>query len=317
MPALTTQRLADAETSRRYPLPVSGEAGWTLVDGRCRLTLPLADLEAGTIVVPSLAFLPASGGGSPEGVAHRWRLRAGGGVWQLQDVPAHSAAAAGSDRRVSSHIDCFHIHAPLAAPRLDLELDQEFPPERYLACASFRALSLPRAPLPSRAVTLPRIPPARSQMTAPAAIAERICSPTCVSMVLDYWTVNHDWLDLAAECHDPVSGLYGVWPLALAAAARRGCLGAVEAFESWEEPLTVLQQGVPLVASIRFAHGELPDAPIDHSGGHLVVIHGAGPDHVAVCDPAAPTDTVSRRYPAEGFSRAWLSHRGAAYILAR
>lgn len=317
MSAIPTLRLADAETASRYPLPVSGAARWTLTKGRCRLTLPLEDLEAGMIVVPSLTFLPDADAPATAAAAHRWRLRAGGACWNLQDVPAQTAAAAGPDRRVTSHIDCFHVHAPLAAPHLDLELDQAMPPERYLACASFRALTLPRAPLPSRTVALPRVPPARSQMAAPAEIAERICSPTCVSMVLDYWQRNHHWLELAAECHDPVSGLYGVWPLALAAAARRGCLGAVEAFASWETPLAVLEQGVPIVASIRFAGGELPDAPIEHSGGHLVVIHGAGPDHVAVCDPAAPVESVSRRYGADGFSRAWLSHRGAAYILPR
>src|SRR5690606_29697808 len=102
---------------------------------------------------------------------------------------------------------------------------------------------------------------------------------------------------------------------ALAAAARHGSLGAVEAFDDWEAPLAVLAAGVPLVASIRFFPGELPGSPLTETGGHLVVVHGAGPAAVRVCDPAAAEHEVAREYPADAFSRAWLRHRGAAYIL--
>ncbi len=109
--------------------------------------------------------------------------------------------------------------------------------------------------------------------------------------------------------------MYGVWPLALAAAARRGCLGAVEVFDRWDEALAVLENGVPLVTSIRFSAGELPGAPLTETGGHLVVVHGVSGDTVRVCDPAAPHGDVLRDYPADAFSRAWLRHRGAAYIL--
>jgi hypothetical protein len=180
---------------------------------------------------------------------------------------------------------------------------------------SSRPFTLGETDTPARAAALAQSPPGRSQLSAPPAIAERICSPTCVSMVLDHWQHRHRWLDVVAECLDPATGTYGVWPLATAAAARRGSPGAVEVFADWVEPLTVLQAGVPLVTSIRFGRGELPGAPLVETHGHLVVVTAAGPTGIAVCDPAAASGEVLREYPSEAFSRAWLRQRGAAYIL--
>jgi hypothetical protein len=243
-------------------------------------------------------------------------LTADGGRWSLQEVPGSTAApAADGGGAVSSHIDCYHVHQRLTSPELHLTLNAQYQPAQYLICVSSRPLTIAEPPLPSRRAALARAPAPRSQMTAPETIAHRICSPTCVSMVLDLWNRPHDWLTLAEECHDPVSGLYGVWPLALAAAARRGSLGAVEAFSDWQQPLAVLELGIPLVTSIRFFSGELPGAPLAETGGHLVVVHAACAEKVLVCDPAAADGEVMREYPAAAFSRAWLRHRGAAYIL--
>jgi hypothetical protein len=158
-------------------------------------------------------------------------------------------------------------------------------------------------------------------MTAPADIARGICSPTCVSMVLTHHARQRghaapDWLEVVQTCYDPASRLYGSWPLALEAGRRHCSLGAVEVFAGWQEPLRVLEAGVPLVTSIRFAEGRLPGAPLNATGGHLVVVHRAGPDRIEVCDPAADSDAeVARHYTAATFSEAWLRHRGAAYIL--
>jgi len=320
MTAMATLRYADPDTARRYPLAVSGEAEWRLLNGGWRVTLPLPDLRAGTILVPSLAFQP---GGTPARSApagagsYIWSLEAGGAAWPLQQVPCANPVEPVQGGPVSTHIDCYHIHRPLQAPCLHLSLTAPNPPERYLLCASSRALTLATPPLPPLTAALPTTPGTRSQMTAPAAIAGRICSPTCVSMVLDLWARPHDWLTVVEECLDPASGLYGVWPLALRAAAARDCLGAVEVFDDWQEPLLVLQSGVPLVTSIRFSAGGLPGAPLAETSGHLVVVYQAGPSRVQVCDPAADPGAVDRSYDARAFSEAWLRHRGAAYILPR
>jgi hypothetical protein len=319
MPAMDTLRYADPVTALAYPLAVRGRADWRQLDGIWRLSLPLPDLQAGTILVPSLAFEGAAAATAAAGTGphFRWSLHAGSASWSLQQVPGTTPETPSPAGEVSSQIDCYHIHRRLDTPRLSLDLTSRQPPERYLITVSSRALTLAEPPLPTRSESLRCAPPPRSQMTAPAAIANRICSPTCVSMVLDLWDRRHDWLTLVDDCFDPATGMYGVWPMAVRAAARYGSLGAVETFDGWEEPLQVLGRGTPLVTSIRYAAGELPGAPMAETGGHLVVVYGAGPASVRVCDPAAPDGAVVRCYDARAFSGAWLRHRGAAYILPR
>lgn len=308
--AMPTLRFGDSATAGRYPLPVEGAAAWRSAGRAWNLTLPLPELGTGTILVPSLT----SNAGTE--ARHQWTLEAGDGTWPLQEVPGTKAPPPRpSDAGVSTHIDCYHLHRHLPSAELHLRLEAAQAPTRYLICVSARPVTMADPPLPPGRAALSRSPTPRSQMSAPEAIASRICSPTCVSMVLDLYHRHHDWLDLARECHDPVSDMYGVWPLATAAAARRGCLGAVEVFAGWDAPLAVLEQGVPLVASIRFSPGELPGSPLTDTGGHLVVVHAASPDSILVCDPAAVEGQVMRAYLADAFSRAWLRHRGAAYIL--
>lgn len=315
MLSFSTIRLGDPESASRYPLAVSGSARWTVSRADSELVLPVPDLDAGTLLVPSLA-LPRLHRRDP--TPYRWILESAAGRWPLPRVPSSrtlaAAPGAAGPGPVSTHIDCFCLHEPLTGGRLRLELTGP-PPPRYLLTVSARPMMAADPALPERHVALLEPPPVRSQVTAPDDIALRICSPTCVSMVLDLWQRPHDWLTLVAGCLDPATRTYGVWPLAVAAAAAHGVIGAVEVFADWDEPLRVLERGVPLVTSIRFQTGELPGAPLDATNGHLVVLHGAGPDQVEVCDPAAGPDGVRRRYDTAAFSRAWLRQRGAAYIL--
>jgi hypothetical protein len=324
---MQTLRLADPETAGVYPLPVQGAASWDACDGGLSLRLELPDLPAGWIVVPSFVQ------GGPTTAYHQWTLHVDAADWPLAPVhPAPSPDARSTDgapaphaqaherpaldRRASTHIDCWHTHAELGAPTLRLVVRAEQAPARYLVTVSARPLEVATPPPPRIAAWLATPPPALSQKTAPPAIASNICSPTSLAMVLAHWGARAGWLDVVAECRDPATGMYGVWPRAIAAAARRGRIGAVELFEDWDAPLAVLARGIPLVTSIRFARDQLPGAPLEQTGGHLVVVWAAGPETIAVNDPAAASaDTVTRRYPAAAFTAAWLGYRGAAYIL--
>jgi len=309
--ALPTLRRADPATADAYPLPVAGPVHWHRQRDSCTAELPLPTLAAGMLVAPSLVI------GDAPSRRQCWTLVADGSAWTLPPLPgAAPPSTVTTDSRASTHIDCLLLHAALPAPRLRIELEGSIPPQRYLLTVSARLHTQPQVPLPRQTAALPAPPPALSQMLAPAALARRICSPTSVAMVLALWGRGADWLDIVAECHDPASNLYGIWPLAIAAAARRGSFGAIELFHDWTQPLSVLAQGIPLVTSIRFETNALPGAPLPRSSGHLVVLSAVGPDTVRVNDPAAPTlDTVVRTYPTAAFAAAWLASRGAAYIL--
>ena len=66
---------------------------------------------------------------------------------------------------------------------------------------------------------------------------------------------------------------------------------------------------------------DLPGAPMQQTGGHLVVLYGLEFEgehgYALVMDPgAASAAEVARRYPLKAFSDAWLSHRGGAYLFS-
>ena len=95
-------------------------------------------------------------------------------------------------------------------------------------------------------------------------------------------------------------------------------VAAVETFSDWQTALTCLQAGVPLVCSIDFKRGKLDGAPMQQTGGHLVVLYGIEGDNVLVKDPGgADQQAVERRYNGNQFSSAWLGRRGAAYVFAK
>ncbi|MEZ5560379.1 MAG: C39 family peptidase [Pseudomonadales bacterium] len=315
---MSSQRFADAPGAAGYPLPISGPLSWQPGPTGYEARLRLSRVPAGSILVPSFACL--------DDLGHRWRIETALGDCALAPVPwdcglddpQHGSARADAAPAgvLTSQVDCFHVHSELPHAELVLRTTASSRPSHYLAVLSWRARALSEVPVPDGSAALTRNPPARSQMTRQAALAPRICSPTCVAMLHEHYTGRNDHDAIVAECHDPATDLYGVWPLALRAASRRGHLGAVEVFPDWQAPLAALRAGVALVTSIRYAQGELPGAAIAATAGHLVLVHGVTPERIAVNDPAAATDAqVPRGYPAEAFSRAWLRHRGAAYIL--
>ncbi len=225
--------------------------------------------------------------------------------------------ATGSD--VSTHIDCFHTHAELAGAELELEVWTKEAPERYLATFSARPLTLDTAIQPSpRDIRPTGIPYPLSQRLGDASVAAGGCSPTAIAMILRGRRRLSDWRAFVRACRDPVTRAYGVWPLGLFTASRCGVLGSVEVFPDWQIPAAALAAGFPVVASVRFPTGGLTGAPLEQTGGHLLVVDGVDDGRVHVLDPAAPERaTVQRHYDAGQFARAWFHWRGAGYILLK
>jgi hypothetical protein len=157
--------------------------------------------------------------------------------------------------------------------------------------------------------------PAFSQMEEPEAVRRRICSPTSVAMVLALHGKRAAVADLAAEMlHVPLD-LYGVWPSAIRAAARRGVAGYLLRFPGWAAAEWCLDRGLPIVASVRYEAGELTNAAIPSTPGHLLVLTGLDGDDVLVNDPAAASRAeVRRRYRRDELTRVWLDRVGVGYV---
>ena len=157
--------------------------------------------------------------------------------------------------------------------------------------------------------------PPLSQMETPPSIRHRICSPTSVAMVLARWGRSTDPTALAAEMFHPALDLYGVWPSAIRAAGRRGIAGYLLRFPGWAPVTWCLENGLPIVASVRYESGELTGAAIPSTDGHLFVLTGEDGDDVLVNDPAAATRAeVPRRYRREELRRVWLGRAGVGYV---
>jgi hypothetical protein len=158
--------------------------------------------------------------------------------------------------------------------------------------------------------------PARSQMVEPEPMRRHICSPTSVAMVLERWGRRVETAVLAAEILQPALGRYGVWPAAIAAAGRRGVAGYLLRFPDWASAAWCLDAGLPIVASVRYASGELAGAAMDRTDGHLVVLTGYEEGDALLNDPAAEREAeVPRRVRIDDLERAWLDRTGVGYVL--
>lgn len=213
-------------------------------------------------------------------------------------------------------VDVFRTRMPVEAVRVRARLR---PSEAVLDAPWMLALSAasPDAPAqgpgPSGSARLSV--PALSQTDADPALARRICSPTCVAMVLGYWGRPVAPGVLAAEVYHPATDLYGVWPAAIVAAGRRGVAGYLLRFPDWAAAVWCLGQRLPVIASVRYGTGELAGAAIEDTTGHLVVLTGWEGNEALVNDPAAPAASVARRYRVSDLIRVWLGRSGVGYVL--
>ena len=149
------------------------------------------------------------------------------------------------------------------------------------------------------------------------------CSPTSLAMVLGYWSGQ------SRPCEDlvraAVAGVYdwqyrghGNWPFNVAYAATQGLDGSVICLAGLWQVERLVAAGIPVIVSFAWQDGELPNAPIGHSRGHLAVVVGfdAQGDPI-VNDPAAASDALVRRtYPRAAFESVWMASGGVAYLLA-
>jgi hypothetical protein len=134
-------------------------------------------------------------------------------------------------------------------------------------------------------------------------------------MLLGYWGVDPALPDIAARTYDAKYGGTGNWAFNVALAGMLGLRGVVAHLRNLEHAAAFIQAGIPLALSFAWKSGELPGAPIEHSGGHLAVLRGFNPQGDPVLnDPAQPA--IMTTYPHDALERAWLSHGAVAYLIA-
>jgi hypothetical protein len=239
-----------------------------------------------------------------------WSAWAAGATIGDAEFPPLPAAAP----PLACDVDVFRAAPAVDAVRLRVRVRGE-PGPRWLAALSAADGAAPDTRAAGGGPTRLAVP-ALSQVEADAALGARICSPTSLAMVLGYWGRAAAPVALAAEVFHPALDLYGVWPAAVRAAAARGVAGYLLRFPGWRAAHWCVERGIPIVASVGYAAGELTGAAVAATPGHLVVIVGFEGGDVLVNDPAAPRSSeVARRYRLDEFGQAWLARNGVGYVL--
>ena len=305
----------------RYPLPLTGPARWGPGGEPIHVALP--DVPADHIIAASFASSQAPN-------ACSFRLAFDGGRAETARFGARARRNhVDGGAQVAVPVDYFHTRATLTNTVLSLR--HAYPePMDYLLSVSIRPrLIEPPTEVPADTAIAPATQ--LSQTTLAPADRPRACSPTATAMALGIPDTNglRTLVDLAR--HRP-TGMLGVWPQNLWAAARQGRLGALELISDWQTVRCVLacaeddaspqrasakQPPLAMVASVAFAPGALPGSPMLESAGHLVTVRGIERGAVVAHDPAGAPPAVLRRYDAARFAAAWMRHRGAAYVFAR
>jgi hypothetical protein len=164
--------------------------------------------------------------------------------------------------------------------------------------------------------------PECSQMVYPDG-GEVWCSPTSTSMVLAYWDQYNG--ECEPRVRAAVEGVYdwiynghGNWPFNTAYAATQGYEGYVARLTSLAKAEEYIAAGVPVIMSIAWDKGELTNADIASTNGHLLVLVGFDPQgNPVVNDPASPAnETVQRTYLRSEFEPLWLqASGGTVYVI--
>ncbi|MCX7905392.1 MAG: C39 family peptidase [Elusimicrobiales bacterium] len=163
-------------------------------------------------------------------------------------------------------------------------------------------------------IDIPKI----SQISQGVEYNTRICSPTCISMVLKYYNFNIDPVCISKNVYDNSSHIYGNWFFNTAYVSYLGFYSFVARINSYSFLYKILSKEIPVIATISFDEGELKNSPLQRTKGHLVVIKGmTEKGDIIVNDPAASSEKeVERIYDSYEFFRSWIVNKyGTSYFI--
>lgn len=159
--------------------------------------------------------------------------------------------------------------------------------------------------------------PFRSQRAEDPALASRVCSPTCVAMVLRYRGVDASTAEVARRAFDAEHDVYGNWPNAIQAAYSLGVPGHLMRVADLASARFIVGGGQPLIVSVGFENGALRGSPMRSTKGHLIVLTGVDANgDFFVNDPAAgDAESGQCVYRAADLEQVWIRRNGVAYVL--
>jgi hypothetical protein len=253
-------------------------------------------------------------------------------IAQWDSLPNTSSRRSfGEQRDADGHVatDTLVLSRPAGAlqARLLLRADGTGHAELRALRLALSATADPARPEPIEPIELPI--PLRSQMSYPDGW--RLCSPTSVAMVLAYWHARTGDERLAPfaeraavaeivapQVYDPVYDGHGNWGFNTAFAASYGLDAYLSRLGGLAELAAWLRAEVPMIITVGWKTGELANAPIASSAGHLLVVAGFDADGRAiVADPRAEREgEVRRLYDAAQLERLWQARTsGTAYVI--
>ena len=269
-----------------------------------------ADCPPGTFVAIELAASPD--GGRTWG---NWLEAARWGDREAIKL-AHKEPVAKADDTAKINEDTFELEKPADRVRLRVTLRSDRPTATPIVTLVALALSnvtqeISADDSPSGAWGKETETTFRSQTWEHSDVSNRICGPTSTAMMLTAHGVVLPTTMVARASWDIRNRIYGNWSFIAAAAsdlmrrhadalpARPGHRKVFRSWVAWPADWKQVEQeveaGNPVVVSIRFKQGELKNAPIRSTDGHLILVTGftqAG-DPIAQ-DPAAKTAAKGR-----------------------
>lgn len=159
-----------------------------------------------------------------------------------------------------------------------------------------------------------------SQLDIPN-IGNIICSPTSVTMVLDYYGYQFSPEDVAKKVKDVSANIYGNWTFnASYPGSFSDLISYVEYIDNFDKVVDYIKNDIPVIFSIKTtAITDLTGAIMSYPSGHLVVLIGFekidGSWYGIFNDPAEySADKVLRKYSLEQVLTAWRQY---TYIIIK
>lgn len=150
-------------------------------------------------------------------------------------------------------------------------------------------------------------------------IGNSICSPTSLTMVLNYYNNNLDNVSVAKQVYDYEQNIYGNWTFNASFAYTYGLYSRVEYISNFKDIIDYINNDIPVIMSIGVAKLKDPNNKIDYPCGHLVVLTGFKKInniwHAIVNDPATDNnEKVLKYYKLDAFLSAFKSY---TYIIKK